>query len=88
MAKRVNPRRRPVTQADIDREMSKHEYKALRAAFAILFTVLYDKMGFTIEQMKTAWNEVNELSREIGENRIDINDLMDVLKHEYGINLK
>ena len=84
MAKKVNPRRKPVSQADV----SKAQDRACNLAMVILLTVLLDKFGFTNDDIARAWVEWNKLSEEIKENRVKFKDLKDVLDNEYNISFE
>ena len=81
--KKVNPNRKPVSQAD----MIKAEEKACHLAMAIFLTVMKDKMGASNDDIVNAWNEWDKLSEEIKEGRVNLKDLTDVLAEEYDIKL-
>ena len=83
MRKKVNPRNRPVSQADL----IKAEEKACHLAMAIFLTVMKDKFGFDNDDIVRAWNEWDKLSEEIKEGRVKLKDLTNVLAEEYDINL-
>ena len=83
MRKKVNPRNRPVSQADL----IKAEEKACHLAMAIFLTVMKDKFGFDNDDIVRAWNEWDKLSEEIKEGRVKLKDLTDVLAEEYDIKL-
>ena len=83
MRKKVNPRNRPVSQADL----IKAEEKACHLAMAIFLTVMKDKFGFDNDDIVRAWDEWDKLSEEIKEGRVKLKDLTDVLAEEYDINL-
>ena len=84
MRKKVNPRNRPVSQAD----MIKAEEKACKLAMAIFLTVMCDHYGYEKEQIQDIYNHSNKLAEEIKEGRINLYDLVDVLMEEYGVMLK
>ena len=83
MRKKVNPRNRPVSQADL----VKAEEKACHLAMAIFLTVMKDKFGFDNDDIVRAWDEWDKLSEEIKEGRVKLKDLTDVLAEEYDIKL-
>lgn len=85
--KRVNPRRQPVTMADIKRAKDEAETRALEAAWSILFTVLRDKRGFSLDELRETWEAVEDLSDSIAKGYCTIKDLREVLKFEEGIRL-
>ena len=65
MKKKVNPRRRPATQADVQRAKQKGQEEAIKLAWSILFTVLRDKEGYDLEDLQRVWKEVDDLSDSI-----------------------
>ena len=81
MKKKVNPRKRPVSQADLE----KAQEQACHLAMAIFRTVLKDRFGFDNDAITEAWNASDKLSKEIGEGRVKLTDLLDVLQEEYDI---
>ena len=83
MRKKVNPRNRPVSQADL----IKAEERACHLAMAIFLTVMKDKFGFDNDDIVRAWDEWDKLSEEIKEGRVKLKDLTDVLAEEYDIKL-
>jgi hypothetical protein len=84
MSKRINPRRRPATAADVKRAKDDAMGQATRLAMAIFLTVLVDKFGGA-DHIKDVWDEVVKLSEEIIEGRVSVSDLADVLDKEYDI---
>lgn len=85
--KKVNPRRKPATQADVNRAKADAQSKAVDIAWAIMFTVLRDKFGFGPKRLGRAWGFVNSLSEEIAAGTVSVQNLMDVLREEAGIEL-
>lgn len=86
--KKVNPRRRPATQADVARAKKEAMEQSCKYAWAIMFTVLVDKENATPEILQRVWAEVNSLADEVAEGRVSIADLICTLKEESGIILK
>lgn len=84
--KKINPRRRPATAADVNRAKNKAIEDAVHAASAIFLTVLVDKFN-AAEYVPDIWSAVNKLSEEIAEGRVSIADLTYVLRTEYDIEL-
>ena len=82
--KKVNPRNRPVSQADLE----KAQEKACRLAMSIFLTVLCDYYDYSKEQIQDVYYRSNKLAEEIKEGRISLFDLVDVLYEEYGVMLK
>ena len=88
MKKKVNPRRRPATQADVQRAKQKGREEAIKLAWSILFTVLRDKEGYDLEGLQRVWKEVDDLSDSIAKGYCTVTDLRDVLKQEIGANIE
>lgn len=85
--KKVNPRKKPVTQADLKKAKDAAIDEAVGMVWAIFFTVLRDKEGFAFEDLQRVWNEVNDLSDSINQDYVNIADLKNVLKKEAGVKL-
>ena len=83
-SKKVNPRRRPLSEADIP----KIRDEAIHLAFAIFLTVLKDNFGFDNDQIVFAWERADKLSEEAKDGRIKLWDLVGVLRDEYNIDLE
>ena len=86
MAKKINPRRRPATWADVERARKEAQDDALHLAMALFLTVLLDKFGGE-EYIGQVWTEVNKLSQEVSEGRVNLLDLRQTLLDEYSIEL-
>ena len=82
--KKINPRRRPISEADV----GKIQDRTIHLAFAIFLTVLFDYHGFSRDQIVDVWHQADKLSKEVTEGRINIHDLVGVLKEEYGVILE
>lgn len=56
--KKVNPRRRPASQADVERAKRTAVSQAINQTQAIVFLALLDKEGWDREQLLKLWHEV------------------------------
>lgn len=83
MPKRINPRRRPATQADVQRAKDAATADACRVTLAIFLTVLLDKEGMGTEQLQRIWREVEALSESVRDGYVSAPDLIRVLRDEY-----
>lgn len=83
--KKVNPRRIPATQADVNKARQEAIDQAIDISWAISMTVLHDKYEFDRQKLSDYWRYLNSLSDEIAENRVSIIDLVTVLRDEAGI---
>ncbi len=82
--KKTNPRRRPLSEADIP----KIQDNAIHLAFAIFLTVLKDDFGFDNDQIVHAWERADKLSKSAADGWVNLWDLVGVLKDEYNIDLE
>lgn len=82
--KKVNPRKVPLSQADVP----KIRDEAIHLAFAIFLNVLKDNFGFDNDQIVFAWERADKLSQEAAEGRINLWDLVEVLREEHNIDLE
>ena len=85
--KRVNPHRRPVTMATVNRVKEETKDEAVSLAIALFLTVMCDKFGFDAEQLQRVWAEVNALSDSVVKGYVNVADLKEVLRTEYGIEI-
>ena len=87
MSGKVNPRRRPATQADVNRAVERATNDALTASAAIFLTILCDKEGADAETIQRVWQEMQELSQSIIDGYVSVSDLKDTLSNEYGVDI-
>lgn len=87
MKKRVNPRRKPATMADVNRAKQEAQDRALKAAWSIFFTVLRDKEGYALDDLRRCWKEVEDLSDGIAKGYCTVADLREILESEEGVRL-
>ena len=86
--KKVHPKRKPATQADIIKAKKDAQSKAIDTAWAIFFTVMVDKEGYGKKRLNRIWKGVCDLSESISQGYVSVDDLMKVLEDEKGIVLK
>lgn len=87
MNNKINPRNKPATQADVKRAEERGLLFGLRMAKALMLTVLFDKKGYSKEEMQEVWKWLISLSESVTEGRVKMNDLYMVLREEYGIDI-
>lgn len=83
---KINPRRRPKTEADVNRAWEQGVLDGVTNACAIFMTVLVDKFDGG-PYIPDVWREINKLSEEIKERRVSVADLRHTLLEEYGISV-
>jgi len=85
---KVNPRRVPVSQADIDHAKIKAQQASIQFTTALVLTVLRDKFGFGPVRLKRVWGGVNDLADSVVKGYVTKADLERVLVEEAGITIK
>lgn len=88
MRTKTNPRRRPATQADVDRARDEAVRETVRFCMVVFFTVLLDKFAASKEDLQRVWDEVNDLSDSVKKKYVSLKDLKTVLVEEYDIHLE
>lgn len=86
--KKVNPRRRPATEADVRRAKDEAICKAIVLAKVLTFTALLDLDIIKPEQVKPAWAKTNYLADSANKGYCSIQDMYNTLIEEYGIDLE
>ena len=81
---KVNPKRRPRSEADVNKAFDDGVRQGVSNATAIFLTVMLDHFGAG-DQIKDIWEAICKLSEEVGEHMVSIADLRRVLLTEYGI---
>ena len=84
--KKVNPKKRPASQLDVDRAYSKGISDGCNLSMAIFLTVICDKFAGA-DWVGEIWEHCNKLSAEIKEGRVNLFDLRSTLEEDYGIEL-
>lgn len=83
--KKINPRRKPVNMADVNKAKSEAVSEAIETAWAIFFTVMRDKEGYGVKRLQRLWGRVNDLSDSISKGYVNVSELKHTLKEEDGI---
>lgn len=86
--KKVNPRRRPATQADIERAKQDATELATKRAFILIFNVLRDKEGYDLDGLRRVWIEALDLADSVAKGYCKLSDLNEVLREEEGIRIE
>ena len=82
MPGKINPHKKPATQADVN----KAYVQGLHDEEVIFLSILLDKHADKIDVVQV-WNDHNKLQLEIAEGRVKVKDLLLALKEESGIEL-
>lgn len=83
---RTNPRRRPVTMADVAKAKQDAFAEAVHYAMAIMLTVLVDKFNGR-DYIADVWREVNDLSDSVTKGYVSVPDLIRTLRDEYSVSI-
>lgn len=80
---RVNPHRKPVSQADVDKALKEGREQGAHLLFACILTSIKDIHMVENDDLVTMWEHSSKLLEEINEKRIKLEDLDKVLAEEY-----
>ena len=86
--KKVNPRRRPASMADVERAKSEAVCKAIVLTKALTFTALLDEGIIKPEDVKRGWDKTRYLADSTKKGYITVQDMYDTLVEEYGVDLE
>lgn len=86
-SRKPNPNKIPVTKADLDRAKKEATDESVGFAWAIFFSVMRDKEGYSRDDLQRLWGEVESLCDSIAKGYVNVADLMNTLKEEAGIRL-
>ena len=84
MGKKTNPRKIPRTQEDVDRAWKDGVRVGVHNASAMFMNVLVDKYD-GMDKLANIWDDVTKLSEEVLEGRVNIPDIVTMLREEYNI---
>lgn len=87
MSKKVNPRNRPATEADVDHARVEATSFTFTLVETVFLTTLLDKYNGS-EHIIDVWKDASKLLDEILEGRVSLGNLIRVLRDEYGIELE
>lgn len=85
--KKTNPRRIPVSLAEVKRAKAEAQSVAVDTSCAMTLMVLHDKFGFGKQRLTKYWEELNYLADSITKGYVKCPDLDQVLLEECGIKL-
>lgn len=85
--KKPNPRRHPVTQADVERAKATATNDAMRQVLYLMLYILIDKHNAPYEDICQLAEEVNYYAESVSEGRISWKDIEHVVREEYDVHL-
>lgn len=83
--KKVNPRRKPATQADLLKAETAAKQQAITYSMAVIFTALLDCGYADADKLREIWDRVCYVSESVNKGYATIPDLVHTIKIEYGI---
>ena len=87
MKKKTNPRRQPVTMADVERAKTKATEEALRRMIYLVLYILIDKHQAPAEDISQLADEVNYYADSIRQGYVTWKDIERVVRDEYHVQL-
>lgn len=85
---KTNPRRKPRTQADVDRAYDKGMSDGSICALTVMLYCLKDKFGATDDQLNEFSKAFNRTIEAMNEGYVTESDLKTVIREEYGTVIK
>lgn len=83
--KRKSPASIHATMADVNKAKKAATDISIKMCWGIFFRVLIDKHGYTQDQLKTLWNEINDYSSAVARGDVSVSEILDTLKQEDGM---
>ena len=87
MGKKTNPRRRPATQADVERAKKQATNEAIKRICYLMLYILIDKHNAPYEDMQQFAEEINYYADSIRSGYISWKDVEHVVVDEYDMRL-
>lgn len=84
MSNKTNPKNIPRTQADVDKAFDKGIFLGLKEAEILLIWSLVEKHEHEVDIVQV-WNDILKVENEMAEGRLNLSDIRNTLKKEYGI---
>lgn len=85
MKKKINPRRRPATQADVNRAKQEATQEALRRLLYLMLYILIDKHDAPREDIQQLAGEVDYYAESVTQGYVTWKDIERVVVEEYGV---
>ena len=87
MGKKINPRRRPATQAEVEKAKNQASSEAIRKILYLVLYILIDKHDAPKEDIHQLAAEVNYYADSISRGYITWKDVERVVRDEYEVQL-
>lgn len=84
MGKKVNPRNRPATWADVERARRSGKEEGIKGSLMLMLYTLRDKFSYTDEQLQAFADAYNYTLDSVNRGYVKESDLECVIREEYG----
>lgn len=84
---KINPRRRPASQADVIKAKEEAVAKAIVLTKALTFTALLDEGIIKPEDVRRGWEKTKYLADSTKRGYVSLQDMYDTLVADYGVDL-
>lgn len=85
--RKVNPRNRPMTEADVKKAKHEATQSAMKHALYLVLYILIDKHNAPIEDVQQLARELNHLSKQVASGALSWNFIYKVLEEDYDLKL-
>jgi isopropylmalate/homocitrate/citramalate synthase len=85
MGKKINPRKIPKTQADVDRAYERGKADGAKSSIIIMMYAMKDKFGASDEELSEFFSAITYTVDSINKGYITEKDLQTVIKEEYDL---
>lgn len=85
MKKKVNPRRRPASVADVRKASKLATEETLTMVVSIVLSGLLDRGLLDPERVREAWDAINDKADSVRKGYCSVPDLVGMLREEYGV---
>lgn len=85
--KKTKPNRQPATMADVNRAKKQAALESSLKATAVFVSVLYDKEGYTPDDLQRVWGHILDRFDAIEKGYANVNDYIHTMQVEGGIRI-
>lgn len=85
--RKVNPRNRPMTEADVKKAKHEATQSAMKHALYLVLYILIDKHDAPIEDVQQLARELNHLSKQVASGALSWSFIYKVLEEDYDLKL-
>ena len=85
---KVNPRRKPATQADVEKARREGRYEGFNGLMSIFLWVMVEDFGFSDDDLKRIQERLMFYLDEIKARRLGLDDIISALAEEHGLTIE